>query len=107
MRSINQRHHDQAMYQVTVSPWVSPTLARPILLTAVKYIRKIGTRMKIGTKTQLAFFSWLYSYFLRFELPKLVRPWPDWFLRHCNLMLCSQGILLYKKLSNKTSRVAV
>ena len=38
------------MYHVTASPWVSQTLARPILWTAVKYIRKIVTRIKIETK---------------------------------------------------------
>ena len=30
-RSINQRHHDRAMYQVTVSSWVTQTLARATL----------------------------------------------------------------------------
>ena len=43
-RSINQRQHDRV--QVTVGPWVSQSLTRPIL-TAVKYIRKIVTRTKI------------------------------------------------------------
>ena len=49
MRS-TQRQHDQAedRAQVTVEPWVSQTLAWPILCTAVK--RKIVTRTKIVTK---------------------------------------------------------
>ena len=56
------------MYEVTVSPWDSQTLASPILWTAVKYvyIRKIITRMKIETKVYVAStFQTPCSYFFK------------------------------------------
>ena len=40
-----------------VSPWVSQTLARPILWTTIKCIRKIVTRTKIVTKVYALFGS--------------------------------------------------
>ena len=46
-----------------VSPWISQTLARPILWTAVKYISKIVTRSKIETEVQ--HFSAHCSYVLK------------------------------------------
>ena len=64
----------QCTYQVTVSPWVSQTLARPIIRTAVKCIRKIATRMNKGTSSTFHFSIATFTS----ELPKLVRPWPDW-----------------------------
>ena len=50
MRSVKKDIALEQCINWTISPWVSQTLTRPILWTAVKYIRKIVTRTKIGDK---------------------------------------------------------
>ena len=82
-RSITQRHCDWVVYQVTIDPWVSQTLATPILWTAVKYIRKIVTRTKI--ETNIKHFSVNISYFLKLSCQncQAMANWPDQFLWPC------------------------